>query len=352
MTNSSSPKRGRPTLLDRRIINRLAHAAQSGKTRAEMAAHVGVSLSTLQAWISMGRKAREEALAAGGGQSAPAGAAGKAKSLEELALLLVVALENAARKRQAVEVILSEEELDRSVAGAVKPIGRPPVLSPALVDAVVGLCAAGEPEKAAVAAGVDRRTVQRWLTRGRAVHVSGGAVTEYERLCGSLFARVEAAGGSAVTQPGLPGGPASPSRLTRERAELLAAAVAGGANRIDAARAAGISYRTFARWLTVGAKANAAGAYRTDHEGQCGLLREMVTAADLSRAAGPGPVVEVAADPGVPRPRRLPDSQKDATVPPPAGPGPASTSVRPQGWALLGRLVAGRLGLRRLVRVL
>ncbi|WP_030372420.1 hypothetical protein [Streptomyces rimosus] len=181
MTNSSSRGRGRPTLLTPQLIARLAKAVQSGKTRAEAADEVGVSLSALQKWITVGRRARS------------AGVMPVTKrNGEQLALRLVHALEVAERKNRAITAILSPAELRPTLPSTYKPIGRPALLTETVLDAVAPLVAAGKIGEAGRAAGVDRRSVQRWLVRGAEVHATGSARTEYERLCGLLYARAHA----------------------------------------------------------------------------------------------------------------------------------------------------------------
>ncbi|WP_330335642.1 hypothetical protein OHS33_39075 (plasmid) [Streptomyces sp. NBC_00536] len=362
MTNTSK-KRGRPTLLNRRIINQLAHAAQSGKTREEMAAHAGVAVRTLQTWIAQGRKAREQVLAQGGRATGPAGAQRQEQTVDQLALHLAVALDVADRKRRGINAILSGEELERGVPKGVKPIGRPAILTQSLVDAVAGPCAANRLDKAAAAAGVDRRSVQRWLTRGRNVHLSGGATTEYERLCGVLYARVEAASGEAEPEPAeeapaakVPAGTGSTFIvLTEDRVEQLVGAVADGANRLEAASRAGVSYRTFARWLALGARVNAAGAHASEHERLCGVLKNKVAEADHARAAGPDASPGLFAVGGTVDTEGL--ARKLGEKPGHVLPSPSPVAVTrtgarsPKRWALLGRRFADRLGFRRLARV-
>ncbi|RSS86994.1 hypothetical protein EF903_17940 [Streptomyces sp. WAC05292] len=360
MTNSSSQKRGRPTLLNRRIINQLAHAAQAGKTREEMAAHIGVSLSTLQGWITQGRKAREEVLAQGGRAVEPA-ANWTALPVEQRALHLVVALDVADRKRRAVDAILSDEQLERHVPKGRKPIGRPALLSPALVDAVVGPCAAGDLGTAATAAGVDRRSVQRWLTRGRTVHAAGRATTEYERLCGTLYARVEAASNGTAPEPTKEPAtaeqePASRGTtaivLTEERVQQLAGAVEGGATRVEAAARAGISYRTFARWLALGAAISTGRAPASEHERLCGVLRVKITAADDSAAAaGPDAAPGLFALGGTVDTEALARKLNEGSVcivPPTVSGTPARAAARTTWRSLLGRVLTNRFAFRAL----
>jgi hypothetical protein len=72
------------------------------------------------------------------------------------------------------------------------PMGRPPVLTDAVLNTVVASLSAGDGRAAAAAAaGVTRRTFQRWMARGARVHFSGSVLTEYERLCLALYRRVK-----------------------------------------------------------------------------------------------------------------------------------------------------------------
>ncbi|MEV5666292.1 hypothetical protein [Streptomyces flaveolus] len=86
MTKSTLPTRGRPSILTTQMINRIAKAVQSGKTRDGQAAEVGVRVRTLYEWIALGRKIRD----AGGG--------GASTGRDLMALRLVLAIESAERK--------------------------------------------------------------------------------------------------------------------------------------------------------------------------------------------------------------------------------------------------------------
>lgn len=118
MTNSSSPARGRPSVLTPRLINRIERAVQAGKTRQETAEHVGVALSSLQRWLALGRKARANGVRVTGD-----------RTLEQMALRLVLALDNGERKRQVLDAIASGTEPEPAAEpAAVQPvitIGRP-----------------------------------------------------------------------------------------------------------------------------------------------------------------------------------------------------------------------------------
>ncbi|MFD4933351.1 hypothetical protein [Streptomyces virginiae] len=360
MTNSSTQKRGRPTLLSRKVIKEVAAAVEAGKTREETAAHVGVSLSTMQSWITQGRRVQKAVLVRGQGV-APVVARQKGETLDELTLELVFAIDIVNGKTRAVRSILSPAELERDVPKDGKPNGRPAVLTAAMVDAIAGLCAADDLDAAAAAAGVDRRSVRRWLTRGRDVHLAGGAISEHERLCGTLYARVE---GATASEPAPAEPPTRPARavarpalivLTVDRVAQLVGAVWEGANRPAAARRAGVSYSTFARWLALGARVNETGAYASEHERLCGVLRSEVAAADRARAAGPDAAPGIVAVGGVvdtvALARRL-QEQPGCLVP---GSGavvlPAGSGVRPQRrWTLLGRRIANRFRFRTVVR--
>ncbi|MFJ5142987.1 hypothetical protein [Streptomyces sp. NPDC088707] len=281
MTKTSKPTRGRPTRLDLPTINRIARSVQKGKTRSQIAEQIGVPLSTFQGWVRTGRRLREN----GGGATT-----GK----ELLSLRLVLEMDTAERKRVAIAKIMSDDELGATVPVGQTPIGRPAVLSPQLLEAVSPLCAAGQLDAAAKTAGVDRRSVTRWLARGRRVHANGGARTEHERLCGILAGRVEAArpaGTTVVLAQGEASVPRQRSVATNEKVRILVAAVRDGATRVEAAERAGISYRTFARWLALGDKVGAQGWVANDHERQCSLLLTLVKRADDDRrrveAAGP-----------------------------------------------------------------
>ncbi|MBV1940835.1 hypothetical protein KUF83_30335 [Streptomyces sp. BV286] len=273
------PTRGRPTRLHVQMINRIAKSVQEGKTRGEAAASVGVPLTTLQRWITLGRKMRENG--------------GASTGLELLSLRLVVALEVAERKRRAIDAIMSDEALGKNVPEGKAPIGRPALLNSARLEAVTRLCQEGRLQEAAEAAGVDKRSVLRWLARGRQVHAAGGATTEYERLCGILHARVETAQPLAVPPvlvpaPQAQGGmskpvpePAFPA--TEVIVGLLVRVVRAGATRTEAAKKVGISYRTFARWLALGARVNESGVYANEHERLCGQLRTRIEEADAAK---------------------------------------------------------------------
>ncbi|UYQ60033.1 hypothetical protein [Streptomyces peucetius] len=58
MTNTSSPKASRSSRLPPHVIARIAKSTQAGQTRPEVAALVGISLGTLQRWITIGRRPR------------------------------------------------------------------------------------------------------------------------------------------------------------------------------------------------------------------------------------------------------------------------------------------------------
>ncbi|MEU7228861.1 hypothetical protein [Streptomyces chrestomyceticus] len=190
MTNSSSRGTGRPLLLTPQMITRLAKAVQDGKTRAEAAAAAGVSLWTLQGWITVGRRARAAGVVPG-----------RQQTTEQLALRLVHALEVAERKRRCITKILTPAELRPTQHRTGKPIGRPAMLTETVLDSVTTLVAAGKINEAGETAGVDRRSVHRWLTRGAEVHAAGRARTEYERLCGLLYARTQAPAAAKATEP-------------------------------------------------------------------------------------------------------------------------------------------------------
>ncbi|MER5482575.1 helix-turn-helix domain-containing protein [Streptomyces sp. NPDC002812] len=304
MTNSTSQKRGRPTLLNRKVINQLVQAAQSGKNRSEMAAHVGVSVNTLQGWINQGRRT-QKALLAEGRAIAPVVARQSGKTVEELTLELVFAFEVANRKRRKISVVLADDEVERHVIKDAKPLGRPSLLTGELVDAVTGPCAAGDVDQAAAVAGVDRRSILRWLERGRTVHLAGGATTEYERLCATLYASVKAASSSKPSQQ-VVGSRTTLIVLTEERVDQLVGAVASGANRQDASVQAGVSDRTVGRWLDIGKRVNATGTYASEHERLCGVLYRAITAVKkengpAASSAGPDPVAGPAAAAAAPR---------------------------------------------------
>ncbi|MEU0857489.1 hypothetical protein ABZ352_18900 [Streptomyces griseofuscus] len=325
---TSSPILGRPSLLTTKTINRIAKAVQAGKTREETAASAGVSLATLQRWISLGRRARAAGVVAT-----------DSRGLEQMALRLVVALEVADRKRRAIEAILSDEAIGKTVPADRKPLGRPTLLTTALVEEIAPLCAGGRISDAADVAGVDRRSVQRWLIRGQEVHAAGGARTQFERLCGTLYARVE----TARPMEPLPelvvadmpvGQPGTALVATEDHVRQLVAAVRDGATRVQAAARAGISYRTFARWLALGARVNEAGQYGSEHERLCAELRTGVEQADNAKSLRElAPVVE----------------------PEGAAPGPDREPVivisRTPRRTLVGRLIASFLGLRPAYRV-
>ncbi|MFD9248303.1 hypothetical protein [Streptomyces bottropensis] len=346
MTNTSSPTRGRPTRLSTQTIARISKAVQKGKTRPEVAALLGVPLSTLQGWITMGRRVREN----GGGSTS---------GLELLTLRLVLELENAERKRNAIAKILSDDELGATVPEGKAPIGRPALLTEAILEAVTPLCVEGRLREAAAAGGVDKRSVLRWLARGREVHANGGAKTEYERLCGILHARVEAAR-PPLTSPVVPAAPGAKDeqhvplsglaiQATNEKVKVLAAAVREGATRMQAAGQADISYRTFARWLALGGEVNAKGVAANEHERQCGLLRTLVDQADADRKQS-APAAESVAD-DVPSDR--PASPSGGVVwTDPAGIGECADlpviviGDRKPGRDILRRLLSTRFGLR------
>lgn len=178
MTNSSSRGQGRPTLLTPQMISDLSKAVQDGKSRAQAADAVGISQTTLQRWINAGRRAR-------GAGVMPL----TKRTPEQLALRLVHALEVADLKNRAIEAIMTPAELQPTAPTDYKPIGRPALLTDEVLDKIVPLVAAGKMSEAGRAAGVDRRSVQRWVERGVQVHALGSARTEYERLCGLLYAR-------------------------------------------------------------------------------------------------------------------------------------------------------------------
>lgn len=286
MTNTSLPTRGRPTRLNAQTITRIAKAVQNGKSRPEVAAQLRVPLSTLQGWITQGRRVRKNR-------------GGATSGLELLTLRLVLELENAERKLKAMGRIVSTEALGRGVPVGKKPLGRPTLLTEAILEAVTPACVAGRFQEAAEAAGVDKRSVLRWLARGREVHANGTARTEYERLCGILHARVEAARPSVAVPVQSPEVNV-PSRgvvtPTAEGVQHLVTAIREGATRVQAAEQIGISYRTLARWLAQGARVSAAGKYASNHERLCWELRTGVDQADEERKQSAAvPVGKVAA---------------------------------------------------------
>ncbi|MGC4950965.1 hypothetical protein ACLQ2N_32835 [Streptomyces sp. DT224] len=328
MTKTGSPTLGRPTHLNAQKIARIAKAVQKGRTRAEAAAELGMPLTTLQRWITQGRRVRDADGAA-------------ATGLDLLTLRLVLELENAERKRRAVDRIMSEKDLGRDVAAEKKPLGRPALLTDDVVKAVAPLLAKGQLDEAAKAAGVDRRSVSRWLARGREVHADGRARTEYERRCGILYARVEAAQQPApvpVLSPAQ-GGPTNPGGGKRVLAAAdvkeLVAAIRGGATREQAAARIGVSYRTLARWLALGGRVEA-GKCASDHERLC---RELRTGVDRAAPERQRPVVVgemkiarggVAAAPSIEEDRPLE---------------PVIVIGRPRRF--LGRLIANCLGMQK-----
>ncbi|MGA5411628.1 hypothetical protein ACPCSC_30775 [Streptomyces lavendulocolor] len=349
MMNTSLLTRGRPTLLNTQMITRIAKAVQQGKTRPEVAAQLGVSLSTLQGWITMGRRVRSN----GGGSTS---------GLELLALRLVLELENAERKRDAVAKILSDDELGKTVPAGKAPIGRPALLTEVILEKVTPLCEEGRLREAAAAAGVDKRSVLRWLARGREVHASGGAKTEYERLCGILHARVEAAR-PPTTSPvvlAAPGAqdeqyvplPRGAIRATDEKVKLLAAATHEGATREQAAARAGISYRTFARWLALGARVSAKGHAANEHERQCSLLRSLIERADAEKKPPTSAGQSAAADePGAAEVPASGETVSAATAASAAGERTVCEPVivigrRKPGREMLRRMLSTRFGLR------
>ncbi|MFC8538043.1 hypothetical protein ACFUJY_29585 [Streptomyces sp. NPDC057249] len=275
MTKTGSLTVGCPTHLNAQKIARIAKAVQKGRTRAEAAAELGMPLGTLQRWITQGRRVRDADGAA-------------ATGLDLLTLRLVLELESAERKRRAVDRIMSDEDLGRDVAADKKPLGRPALLTDDVVNVVAPLVGKGRLDEAAKAAGVDRRSISRWLARGREVHADGRARTEYERRCGMLYARVEAAQQPEAVPALSPGqgGSTNPGGgkrvVTAEDVRELVAAIRGGATREQAAARIGVSYRTLARWLTVGARVEA-GTYESDHERLCRELRLGVDRADRDR---------------------------------------------------------------------
>jgi transposase len=315
------------------MISRIAKAVQSGKTRAETAAHIGVPFSTLQGWITLGRRVRRDG--------------GAASGRELLALRLVGALESAERKRNAIDTIVSDQDLAKGVPAGKKPIGRPALLSEEILDKVTPLCVEGRLREAAAAAGVDKRSVLRWLARGREVHANGTASTEYERLCGILHARVEAAQPPVAVPELVPsadgrrGRSAMSITATAKGVEQLVAAVREGATRPQAAERIGISYRTFSRWLALGARVNEAGKYTSEHERLCGELRTGVDQADAERrqlATEPAPAVVESVE-LEPAPGGLVASDVTVAVGEGAPAEPVLVIGRPRRRRLLGRWV-------------
>ncbi|PRH76744.1 hypothetical protein C6N75_23970 [Streptomyces solincola] len=343
MTNTSLPTRGRPTRLTTQTITRIAKAVQKGKTRPEVAAQFDVPLSTLQGWITHGRRVRDNEGSATSG-------------LDLLTLRLVLELENAERKRKAIDRIVSDEDLGKGVPAGKKPIGRPALLTEEILEAVTPLCEEGRLRDAAKAAGVDKRSVLRWLARGREVHANGTARTEYERLCGILHARVEAARPEVVVPVLSPaqGGPTNPTGgsfvVTAENVKQLVAAIREGATRVQAAEGIGVSYRTFARWLALGARVSAAGTYASEHERLCWELRAGVDQADEERkqpAPSPAPAAASVAE--------LEPARGGVVALSPVGEdGPVESVIvigRPRRRQLLKRLILDRFGARQPHRV-
>lgn len=335
MTNTSLPTRGRPTHLNTQRITRIAKAVQRGSTRPEVAAQLGVPLSTLQGWITHGRRVRTSG-------------DGAASGLDLLTLRLVLELENTERKRKAIDRIMSDEALGRDVPEGKKPLGRPALLTEAILAIVTPLCEEGRLVDAAEAAGVEKRSVSRWLARGREVHANGTARTEYERLCGILHARVEAAQ-PPVTVPEPAQGrnvrtAGSSVVPTAGGVKQLVAATREGATRVQAAERIGISYRTFARWLALGERVAEAGKYASERERLCWELRTGVDQADEERKQPAAvPVVE-------------PEFARGGVVTPPAvgeeSPvEPVIVIGRSRRRELLKRLILNRFGARQPHRV-
>ncbi|MFB8025947.1 MULTISPECIES: hypothetical protein [unclassified Streptomyces] len=186
MTKTSTPTVGRPTLLTPHMIQLIERAARAGKTRPQIAARAGVSLNTLQRWITHGRRAVSDGVQDTG-----------ERTFEQLTVRLVKSLRAVKDDSRLHGPLVPGESLARNVPLDRKPLGRPTLLTSAAVEELAGPCAAGDFEEAARLAGADVRTVHRWLSRGHKVHAAGGATTEYELLCGRLHARaaeVRAAG--------------------------------------------------------------------------------------------------------------------------------------------------------------
>ncbi|MGW0562874.1 hypothetical protein ACWDZ4_20200 [Streptomyces sp. NPDC003016] len=80
-----------------------------------------------------------------------------------------------------------------------------------------------------------------------------------------------------------------PSLISPALIGSLVQAVEAGLNRTEAAEYAGISHRSFARWLTLGQKVVDSGVHASDFERLCGVLRTRISSVDaaLKPAAEP-----------------------------------------------------------------
>ncbi|MER7761535.1 hypothetical protein [Streptomyces sp. NPDC097619] len=341
MTNSTSPKPGRPTLLSRQTFDQLVHAAESGETRADMAAHIGVSLRTLQQWIGKGRKARAQGTVPDGHTMGRNAVDWDGLSLEHRTLLLVEALDAAGRRLRAAA------EAEAAARRVQKTIGAPPSLTADVLEAVAAACGNEDLSGAAAAAGVEVRTVYRWIARGREVHAAGGFTTEYERLCHHLYVNAS----DTFTDSSWPN-QSRRTALTPARLELLVRAVEGGASQMAAAAQAGISHRTLIRWMELGAQIEAererpVGA----HERRCVILRRQITAAERAVAArkdaAPAVVEEGVGGPDEPEAAR-PEGEPVRALPPRTASG-VPERPRSAAWLpLLGRVLTNRFAFRAL----
>ncbi|MEU5181221.1 hypothetical protein AB0G49_14325 [Streptomyces longwoodensis] len=179
------PVRGRPALLTADMFAPIVRAVEEGKTRAETAAAAGVSEDALLRWLGRGRQLRTS------------GAATSSLTGHNwLCLRLLWSVEEAKERR--------EQARAKAAAAAAEPpkaVGRPPLLTAALVNTVLSSLSAGDGRAvAAAAAGVTARTLQRWLTRGARGHF-GVAYTEYDALCARLYRGVKDVEKSAGVTP-------------------------------------------------------------------------------------------------------------------------------------------------------
>ncbi|MEU6632887.1 hypothetical protein ABZ905_32075 [Streptomyces parvus] len=133
-----------------------------------------------------------------------------------------------------------------------------------------------------------------------------------------------------------------PSKLTLKLISSLAGAVEAGKSREKAAKSAGISPGTFARYLATGRKALEAGGGSNEFEVQCAVLRLRISEADnVARQKQLQAAPQAPADAVTARPVAAGAVTTVRVGAPTAGPaGPVISVGRPRRRSFFGRLTA------------